>query len=171
MKKAVDFHKKYGIPEEIPIKIFDYASISTPTLLETIAKLKMKLDDNEDETLEDSYEITEYNSLKEELARRSRERETVLSLNEELSSLITNSRVKIIALLQSSGGAYSIRELAEQLGRPEKSVSRDVEILKRYGLVEVREVSDKRGRRRAIQLGATKLILVSESQTDQIEAR
>jgi predicted transcriptional regulator len=171
MKELSDIHKKYGIPEDIPITVFDYASIPTPILIEKISKLKLRLGGNGDETMEDSLEINEYNALKEELNRRNREGETVLSLNDDFASLITQSRVKLIALLQLSGGAHSIRELAYELGRPEKSVSRDVEILERHGLVDTMEVSDKRGRRREVRVGATKLVLVSESQQGKTEAK
>jgi predicted transcriptional regulator len=171
MKELNDIHKKYGIPDDVPITIFDYVSIPTPILVEKISKLKLRLEDNGDETMEDSFEINEYNTLKEELTRRNREGETVLSLNNDLASLITQSRVKLIALLQLSGGAHSIRELADELGRPEKSVSRDVEILERHGLVNTREISDKRGRRREVRVGATKLVLVPESPPGEIEAK
>ncbi len=171
MRELKEIHKKYGIPEDVPITIVDYTSIPTSILLDKLSKLKQRLADNADETIEDSIEINEYNALREEYDRRNRKGETVLSINDELSSLITSSRVKIIALLQSSGGQRSIRELAIELGRPEKSVSRDVEILKRYGLVEVNEVSDRRGRRREIRIGATKLILVPETKSEPIESR
>jgi predicted transcriptional regulator len=170
MKGLNDVHRKYGIPNDVPVAVFDYASIPTPTLVEKISKLKLRIEYNGDETIEDSLEINEYNALKEELLRRNRERETVLSLNSDLATLITQSRVKLIALLQSSGGARSIRELADELGRPEKSVSRDVEVLERHGLVDTREVSDKRGRRREVRSGATRLVLVPE-QIGGIEAK
>ena len=52
-----------------------------------------------------------------------------------------------------------------KLKRPEKSVSRDVEVLARYGLVNTRDVSDSRGRRREIRVGANKLILIPDTKS------
>jgi predicted transcriptional regulator len=72
---------------------------------------------------------------------------------------MTSSRLKLLSFLRGSD-ARSVRELAEMLKRPEKSVSRDVEVLARYGLVNTTEVSDRRGRRREVRVGATKLILI-----------
>jgi hypothetical protein len=52
-----------------------------------------------------------------------------------------------------------------KLKRPEKSVSGDVEFLARFGLIITRDVSDSRGRRREIRVGANKLILIPDSKS------
>jgi predicted transcriptional regulator len=74
---------------------------------------------------------------------------------------MTPSRVRLLAVLHLLNGANSIKELAQRLGRPEKSVARDVEILERHGLVVTKEVVDRQGKRREVYAGAQRLILIS----------
>lgn len=161
MTEIEELRKRYGIPKETSVHTTDYSSITTRDLLKRIGELKIRIGGFKDETLDEAIEINEHNALEEELNRRTRLGEAVLSLDDDLASLMTSSRLKLLSFLRRSD-ARSVRELAEMLKRPEKSVSRDVEDLARHGLVNTREVSDRRGRRREIRVGATKLILVPD---------
>jgi len=165
MTSIDEIRKKYGIPEDVPVRTFEYTSISTSSLLERIKELRRNLKEFSDTTLEESLEANELSALESELERRIRERESVLSLSEDLASLMTPSRVRLLALLHLMNGANSIKELAQRLGRPEKSVARDVEILKKHGLVITKDVVDRQGKRREVYAGAQRLILVAPSNT------
>lgn len=161
MTTVDEIRKRYGIPEDVEIRTFDYTSISTSELLKKIKELRERLKKYDDTTLSESLDVNELYALESELERRIRERESVLSLSEELASLMTPSRVKLLAVLRLMNGANSIKELAQRLGRPEKSVARDVEILRRHGLVMTRDAIDRQGKRREVQAGAERLILVA----------
>ncbi len=152
---------RYGIPKDIAVKTLDYSTISTYELVKGIKELRERLREFSDSTLEESLDINELSALKSELERRIQERETVLSLSEELASLMTPSRVRLLAALYLIDGAKSIKELAQRLGRPEKSVARDVEILARHGLVITKDIVDRRGKRREIRAGAQRLVLIA----------
>jgi predicted transcriptional regulator len=162
MTEIENIKERYGIPKESSVHTINYSTIPTRDLLERITKLKNTVGGFNDETLEEAIEVNELNALEEEFNRRTQEGEAVLSLDDDLASLMTSSRLKLLSLLRLVNGARSVRELAEKLKRPEKSVSRDVEVLARHGLVNTREVSDRRGRRREIRVGATILILVPD---------
>ena len=159
-----EIRRRYGIPEDVEIKIFDYTSISTSELLKRIEELRERLKKFDDTTLDESLDINELSALESELERRIRERESVLSLSEDLASLMTPSRVKLLAVLRTVNVVNSIKELAKRLGRPEKSVARDVEVLRRHGLVVTRDAVDRQGKRREVQVGAERLILVAPEQ-------
>ena len=159
---AVDeIRKKYGISGNIAVKTFDYATMSTSHLLERIEELRKRLKESSDTKLEESLDINELSAMESELERRIQERESVLSLSDEMAGLMTPSRVRLLALLLAIEGTKSIKELAQRLGRPEKSVARDVEILGRHGLVITKEIVDRQGKRREVRAGAQKLILVA----------
>ncbi len=138
-----ELRKRYGIPQETKVHITEYSSIPTRDLLERISKNKKRIEDFKDETLNEAIEANEHNALEEELNRRTLLGEAVLGLNDDLASLMTSSRLKLLSFLRRSD-ARSVRELAEMLKRPEKIVSRDVEVLARYGLVNTKEVEDGR---------------------------
>jgi DNA-binding MarR family transcriptional regulator len=165
MIEIEDLRKRYGIPQETKVHITDYSSIPTRDLLERISEHKRRILDFKDETLDEAIEVNELYAIEEELNRRTLLGEAVLGLNDDFASLMTSSRLKLLSFLRGSD-ARSVRELAEMLKRPEKSVSRDVEVLARYGLVNTTEVSDRRGRRREVRVGATKLILVPDGSRD-----
>lgn len=159
---AVDeIRKRYGIPKNIAIKTFDYTSISTSDLLEKVGELRAKLKEFSDTTLEESLDINELSALESELERRIRERESVLSLSDETASLMTPSRIRLLAVLYLIDGTRSIKELAQRVNRPEKSVARDVEVLERHGLVITKDAVDRQGKRREVRAGAQKLILIA----------
>jgi len=66
------------------------------------------------------------------------DRLTVIALSDALkANLFTPRRLQLIEALQAKP-ATSISELADRLGRPIASVSRDIRILNVYGLVELR---------------------------------
>jgi DNA-binding MarR family transcriptional regulator len=157
--------RRYGIPEEASVYIIDYSSMPTRDLMERISELKRIVGGFGDETLDEAIEVNELGSLEEELNRRTLGGEAVLSLDDDLASIMTSSRLKLLSTLTRSDGAHSVRELAVKLKRPEKSVSRDVEVLARHGLVITRDVSDSRGRRREIRVGANKLILIPDTKS------
>jgi len=159
---AVDeIRKRYGIPENLEVRTFDYTTLSTSHLLERVEELRERLKESSDTALEESLDINELSAMESELKRRIQERESVLSLSDEMASLMTPSRIRLLALLQAIDGTKSIKELAERLGRPEKSVARDVEVLERHGLVITKDVVDEQGKRREVRSGARKLILVA----------
>ena len=161
MTDVAEIRKRYGIPENVTVKTFDYTSVSTFDLLNRIEELRRKLKESSDTTLEESLDINELSALESELDRRIQEKESVLSLSEDLASLITTSRVRLLAVLHIIDGANSIKELAERLGRPEKSVARDIEILEKHGLVVTKDIIDRQGKRREVRAGAQRLILVA----------
>jgi len=67
------------------------------------------------------------------------DRLTVIALSDALkANLFTPRRLQLIEALQAKP-ATSISELADRLGRPIASVSRDIRILNAYGLVELRQ--------------------------------
>ena len=162
MTEIDEIKRRYGIPEEASVHTIDYSSMPTRDLIERIAELKRRVGGLKDETLNEAIEVNELSSLEEELNRRTLGGEAVLSLDDDLASLMTSSRLKLLSTLTRSDGAHSVRELAARLKRPEKSVSKDVEVLARHGLVNTRDVSDSRGRRREIRVGANKLILIPD---------
>lgn len=60
----------------------------------------------------------------------------MVSLSKEaLTKLLTPSRVALLEELRDHEPA-SVKELAERLGRPVESVSRDLRILSNYGILE-----------------------------------
>jgi len=79
---------------------------------------------------------------------------------------MTPSRIRLLAILHIMQRTKSIKELAQKLGRPEKSVARDVEILAKHGLVITKDTVDRQGKRREVQAGAQKLILVAPTTED-----
>jgi predicted transcriptional regulator len=164
MNEAI--RERYGIPKGVTVKTFDYSSIPTYDLLRRIEELRARVKESDDATLEDSLDINELFALESELERRVKDRESVLSLSEELAGLMTPGRVRLLAVLQLVDGVSSIKELAKRLGRPEKSVARDVEVLFRHGLVVTRDVVDRQGKRREVQAGAHRLILVTSETQD-----
>ena len=129
MTEIDDIKERYGIPKESSVHTIDYSSIPTRGLLERIAELNYKVGGFKDETLDEAIEVNELNALEVELNRRTQLGEAVLSLDDDLASLMTSSRLKLLSLLRRSDGIRSVRALAEKLKRPEKSVSRDVEVL------------------------------------------
>ena len=157
--------RRYGIPEEASVHIIDYSSMPTRDLMERISELKRRVGGFEDESLYEAMEVNELGSLEEELDRRTLGGEAVLRLDDDLASIMTSSRLKLLSTLTRSDGAHSVRELAVKMKRPEKSVSRDVEVLARYGLIITRDVSDSRGRRREVRVGANKLVLVPDTRS------
>ena len=112
-----------------------------------------------------SVELLPARALEEELERRTLGGEAVLSLDDDLASIMTSSCLKLLSTLTRLDGAHSVRELALKLKRPEKSVSRDVEVLARHVLIITRDVSDCCGRRREIRVGVSKLILVPDTKS------
>jgi predicted transcriptional regulator len=56
---------------------------------------------------------------------------------EELLGVLTQQRVLLLKLLKKTPG--SIAELARRLKRDRSAVARDVQVLERYGVVEVSE--------------------------------
>lgn len=161
MTTVDEIRKRYGIPKNIAVKTFDYTSIPTPNLLKRIGELRAKMKEFSDATLEESLDINDLSALESELERRIKEKESVLTLSNETASLMTPSRVRLLAVLRILQKTKSIKELAQKLGRPEKSVARDVEILEKHGLVITKDTVDRQGKRREIQAGAQKLILVA----------
>ncbi|MCL5318942.1 MAG: hypothetical protein M1503_11890 [Thaumarchaeota archaeon] len=161
MTTVDEIRKRYGIPKNISVKTFDYTSIPTPNLLRRINELRMKMMEFSDTTLEESLDINDLAALESELERRIEEKESVLSLSNETASLMTPGRIRLLAVLRIMQRTKSIKELAQKLGRPEKSVARDIEILAKHGLVITKDTVDRQGKRREIQAGAQKLILVA----------
>jgi len=161
MTTVDEIRKRYGIPKNIAVKTFDYTSIPTPNLLKRIGELRAKMKEFSDATLEESLDINDLSALESELERRIKEKESVLTLSNETASLMTPSRMRLLAVLRTLQRTKSIKELAQKLGRPEKSVARDVEILEKHGLVITKDTVDRQGKRREIQAGAQKLILVA----------
>ncbi len=161
MSAIDEIRKRYGIPKNIVVKTFDYISISTSDLLKRIEELRAELKEFSDATLEESLDINELSALESELERRIKERESVLPLSDETARLMTPSRLRLLAVLHIIDGTKSIKELAQRLGRPEKSVARDIEVLERHGLIITRDIVDKQGKRREVHAGAQKLILVA----------
>lgn len=165
-----EIREKYGISKDVTVKTFEYSSIPTYGLCKRIEELRERVKKSDDTTLEDSLDINELNALESELERRVKSGESVLSLSEELAGLLTPSRVRLLAVLRLVDGVNSIKELAKKLSRPEKSVARDVETLSRYGLVATRDIVDRQGKRREVQAGANRLILVSSETLDSLMA-
>jgi len=166
MTTVDEIKKRYGIPKNIAVKTFDYTSIPTPNLLKRIDDLRVKMKEFSDTTLKESLDINELAALESELERRIEEKESVLALSNETASLMTPSRIRLLAILHIMQRTKSIKELAQKLGRPEKSVARDVEILAKHGLVITKDTVDRQGKRREVQAGAQKLILVAPTTED-----
>jgi len=153
--------RKYGLPEGAKVEVFDYATVPTEELLRKVEELERRLRGGEDASLEDAAGANELAALKMEMDRRLREKETVVPLSRGFAKVLTPARIELIAAIRRADGFSSIKELSEKVGRPEKSVVRDLKILERHGLVTTRDVIDERGRRKAVAAGAQKIILVA----------
>ncbi|MCL4437403.1 MAG: HTH domain-containing protein [Thaumarchaeota archaeon] len=167
MTTVNEIRKRYGIPKNVAVKTLEYNSIPTSNLLKRIDDLQAKIKKEfNDTTLEESLDINELSALQSELERRVEEKESVLALSNETASLMTPSRVRLLALLHIIQSAKSIKELAQKLGRPKKSVARDIKILEKHGLVITKDITDQQGKRREIRAGAQKLILAAPRTED-----
>ena len=104
MTEIDEIKRRYGIPEEASVHTIDYSSMPTRDLMERIAELKGRVGGFRDETLDEAIEVNELSSLEEELNRRTLEGEAVLSLDDDLASLMTSSRLKLLSTLTQSDG-------------------------------------------------------------------
>ena len=65
---------------------------------------------------------------------------SIIELSPEVSfKVLTNKRLQIFRTLKHDPSISSIKQLAEEVGRRQEVVSRDLKILKNYGLVDLEE--------------------------------
>ncbi len=114
---------------------------------------------NKDETLSDSIAINEYAFLRQELDKREKEGIIKLDMDREVSTVFTSKRIELLNEL--SKGSRTIENLAKSLERNPKSVSRDLNVLEKFGIIG----REKEGRKTKVHLIASKFEIAAPQKT------
>ena len=84
------------------------------------------------------------------------DRYSIVELSPEVNyKVMTKERTKLLERLKSNPDIMSITELSEEIGRPAESVSRDLKILKNYGLIDL----ERNGRKKVPKLIRNKIVI------------